>query len=41
MTHEQRARRIRFWKECGLGLLLFIVLVVGPALGDLITRTAA
>lgn len=37
MTHEQRARRIRFWKECGLGLLLFIVLVVGPALGDLIT----
>ena len=37
MSRIQRARRIRFWKECSLGLLLFIVLVVGPALGDLIT----
>lgn len=34
---EQRARRVALWKECGAALLLFIVIVVLPALADTIT----
>ena len=34
---EQRTRRINLWKECATALLLFLLVLILPAIADTIT----